>query len=172
MDGGKGGGKQNKAANEAIRSQTDLAERIVDQTDPLREQLVGQSGDFLSGDFDVSSLPQYGSAKNAVESQYGRAQDSIIANTPEGGGLTDAIVDLESARAGSLVDVQGQLSEAETNRALQLGTFGAAQGSSGFGQAGSTAAQLALAESQQNAGKSAGLGSAAGRIGQAYIGGK
>ena len=140
MDGGKsGGGKQNKAANEAIRSQTNLAERIVEQTDPLREQLVGQSGDFLSGDFDVSSLPQYGSAKNVVENQFGRAQDSIIANTAEGGGLTDALVDLEGARAGSLVDVEGQLSEAETNRALQLGTFGAAQGSSGFGQAGSTA---------------------------------
>jgi hypothetical protein len=48
-------------------------------------------------------------------------------------------------------------------------TGGAAQGTTGFGQAGQTAAQLALAESQANAGKSSGLGSAAGAIGSSYI---
>jgi hypothetical protein len=171
MDTGKGG-DQNKAANRAIQSQTNLAERLVNQTDPLRQELTNQSTDFLRGDFDVSSLPQYSAAKNTIEQQFNRAKDNIIAGTPEGGGLTDALIDVEGARAGSLVNVEGALGETETNRALQLATGGAAQGSAGFGQAGQTAAQLALAESQQNAGKAAGLGSAAGRIGAAKVSGK
>jgi hypothetical protein len=153
-----------KAADRATDAQMRLSEKLVRQSDPLRQQLFANSADFLRGDFDVSSLPQYGAGKEAIEQQFGRAQDQLIAGTPEGGGLTDALGNLGGVRAGSLVNLQGALGEAETNRALQLGTFGAAQGSSGFSSAGNIQAQLAQAEAQQNAGKASGLGSAGGSL--------
>jgi len=161
--------QSNASANRAIDSQTRLAEKLVNQSDPLREQLFQQSGDFLSGDFDVSSLPQFAGIKNNIEQQFGRAQDNIIASTPEGGGLTEALVGANVGRAGATANAIGALGDAEINRALQLATFGAAQGNSGFGQAGSTAAGLAQAESQRNAGKNSGLGSAAGGIAGSMI---
>lgn len=161
--------QSNDAANRAIDSQTRLAERLVNQSDPLREQLFQQSGDFLSGDFDVTGLPQFGASKNAIEQQFGRARDSILANTPEGGGLTEALVGADVGRAGANVDLISNLGAAEMNKALQLGTFGAAQGNAGFGGAGSTAAGMAQAESSRNAGKNQGLGSAAGGIAGSMI---
>ena len=161
--------ERNKSVDAAVQAQTDLAERIVSQSDPLREQLFGQSGDFLSGNFDVTGTPQFAAGKDVQEQQFQRARENVIAGTPEGGGLTAALTNLEGARASGLTSLTGQLAEAEQNRALQLGTFGAAQGAQGLASAGSTQAQLAAAESQANAGKAGGLGSAAGAIGSSLI---
>ena len=158
------------AADASIASQTKLAERLVNQSEPLRQQLFQHSGNFLKGDFDVSSLPQYAAGKSTIEAQTARARDTVIGGTAEGGGLTSALTNLEGARAAGLVGLEGQLADAEQNRALQLGTFGAAQGQTGFSSAGNTAAQMAAAESQQNAGKASGLGSAAGAIGGGFAG--
>jgi hypothetical protein len=60
------------------------------------------------------------------------------------------------------------LSADKFNQAIQMGTFGAAQGTQGFGQAGMTASNLAQAQAQENAAKSGGLGTAAG----AFLGNK
>ena len=160
---------RNKSADATVAAQTRLAERLVSQTDPLRQQLVDQSTDFVGGDFDVTGTPQFAAGKNTQEAQFARARENVIAGTPEGGGLTSALTNLEAARAGGLTDLSGQLAENEQNRALQLSTGGAALGSQGLASAGSTQAQLAAAESSANAGKAAGLGSAGGAIGASMI---
>jgi len=164
--------KRDEGASRALNAQVELGERLVDQSDPLRQQLLNQSGDFLGGNFDVTGTPQFAAGKDIQEQQFGRARDNIIAGTPEGGGLTSALTNLEGARASGLTGLTGGLAEAEQNRALQLGTFGAAQGSQALGSAGSIQAQLAAAEGAQNAGKASGLGSAGGAIGAAAIGKK
>jgi hypothetical protein len=160
---------RNTAADQAVQAQTDLANRLVLQSDPLRQQLFNQSQNFLGGDFDVTGTPQFAAGKDIQEQQFGRARDSIIGATPEGGALTSALTDLEAARASGLTQFTGGLAEAEQNRALQLGTFGAAQGAAGLQGAASTQAQLAAAEASANAGKAGGLGAAAGAIGAAAI---
>jgi len=159
----------NQAAGQAAQAQTTLAQQLVSQTDPLRRGLIGDATDFLSGNRDVTGLPEFAAFKGAAEGQFGRARDAIIANTPEGGALTAALAGLEGQRAGNQAAFTGDLAGNEVNRALQLGTFGAAAGSQGLSSAGFIQAQRAGAESQANAGKSQGAGSAAGSAAAAAI---
>lgn len=154
----------NKAAGKAAKAQTQIAQQLIDESSPVRQQLYGQANDFLAGNRDVTSLPEYAALKSGVEGQYSRARDSIIGATPEGGALTSALVDLEMGRANTLAQGAGSIASDEVNRAAQLASFGAAQGSSGFNAAAMTQAQRAAAESQQNAGKAGGLGTGLGGL--------
>jgi hypothetical protein len=155
------------ATEAAIRDQTKLARELSGETKPLRTGVNNQLIDFLRGG-DLTSSPEFQSMKAVGDAQFQRAQDSIISNTPEGGGLTSALTNLETQRALAETQAIGGLSAEKFNQAIQMGTFGAAQGTQGFGQAGMTASNLAAAQAQQSAGKSAGLGAAAG----GYFGGK
>jgi len=162
--------KRNKSADEAVNAQTDIAKKLFNESDPLRQQLFGQSNDFLSGNFDVTGTPQFAAGKNIQEQQFQRARDATISNTAEGGGLTSALTNLEGQRASGLTNMVGDLAREQQNQAVGLGTFGAVQGQSGLANAASTQAQLAAAESNANAGKAGGLGDAAGALGAAYLG--
>ena len=68
---------------------------------------------FLEDPSQVFSQPGFAAIKDITESQFGRAQENIIANTPEGGGLTQALGDLEAARASDLVRGTANLNESE-----------------------------------------------------------
>ncbi len=156
------------AAGQAALAQTDLAQQLVSETDPLRLGLIDDASSFLSGDRDVTALPEFGAFKSSAEDQFGRAQENIIANTPEGGPLIAALTQLEGDRAGNQANFTGALAGDEVNRALQLATFGTATGSQGLSNAGFIQSQRASAESAQNAGKAGGLGTALG----GFLGGK
>ena len=152
----------NQAAGRAADAQSALARELVGESRPTRQALFSDANAFLQGDRDVTGLPEFGAFKNAAEGQFSNARDNIIANTPEGGGLTAALAGLEGQRASNQTQFTGALASDEVNRALQLGTFGAATGSQTGSSAAFAQAQRANAEAQQNAGKSAGLGGAAG----------
>ena len=154
----------NQAAGQAAQAQTQLAQKLVGQTDPLRAGLINDAEGFLTGGRDVSSLPEFGAFKDSAESQFGRAKDNIIANTPEGGGLIAALTNLEGNRASNQAAFTGDLAGNEIQRALQLATFGAAAGNQGLGQAGFIQTQRAAAEAQQNAAKSGAAGDALGNV--------
>ncbi len=154
----------NQAAGQAAQAQTRLAEQLIGETGPLRKNLIGDALGFLSGDRDVTSLPAFAAFKGSAEGGFNRAKENIIANTPEGGGLTAALAGLEGQRAGNQAGFTGALAGDEINRALQLATFGAATGSQGLGTAGFIQAQRAQGESAANAGKAGGLGTAAGAL--------
>lgn len=154
----------NQAAGQAAQAQTQLAQQLVSQTDPLRRGLIDDAFGFISGDRDVTGLPEFAALKGANEAQFGRARENIISSTQRGGGLTSALANLEGQRASNQVAFTGDLATTEVNRALQLGTFGAAQGSQGLSSAGFVQAQRATAEAQANAGKSEGLGQAAATV--------
>ena len=151
-----------KAAGQAAKAQSALAQQLINQSNPTRQALFTDSNAFLAGNRDVTSLPEFAAIKSATESQFGRARDSVIGSTPEGGSLTAALANLEGTRANSLVQGTGALAGDEVNRAVQLATFGAAQGNSGLASAAATQAARANAEAQQNAAKSTGVGQAAG----------
>ena len=139
----------NKAAGQAAQAQAALAQQLVNQTAPVRTGLLTQAQGFLTGNRDVTSLPEYQAVRATLDPQFNRARDSIIGATPEGGALTSALSNLETDRARALTQASGQLSSDEINRALQLGTFGAAQGSQGLASAGAIQAQRAQAEAAQ-----------------------
>lgn len=152
----------NRAAGQAATAQTQLAQQLVSETTPLRQNLISDAAGFVSGGRDVTSLPEFAAFKGSAETGFNRARENIIANTPEGGGLTAALAGLEADRAGNQAGFTGALASDEVNRALQLATFGAATGSQGLSSAGFIQAQRAGAEGQANAGKAGGLGTAAG----------
>ena len=141
-----------KSAGRAAEAQSDLAQQLISQSDPTRNLLFKSANDFLRGG-NVFDLPQFAAVKDSVESQFSRARDSVIGNTATGGGLTDALASLEGDRASALAEGAGALADSETNRALQLATFGAAQGTQGLQGAGAVQASRAGTEANQNAAK-------------------
>jgi len=141
------------SAGQAAKAETKLAQQLVGETTPLRQNLISDAGQFVSGDRDVTGLPEFAAFKNSAESQFSRAKDSIIANTPEGGGLTAALTQLEGNRAGNQASFTGALAGDEVTRALQLATFGAAQGTQGLGNAGAVQASRAGSQAAENAAK-------------------
>lgn len=158
------GGKNDagEAAGAAAQAQARLAEQLVGESSPLRRGLIADANAFVSGGRDVSSLPEFAAAKSIGEAQFQRARDATIANTPEGGALTSALTGLEGDRARGFTELSGALAGDEVNRAIQMATFGAAQGSSGLGAAANAQAMRAQAEAQSNTGKGQALGTIAG----------
>jgi len=108
--------------------------------------------------FDLSASPEFAAMKDVTESQFGRAQDSLIANTPEGGPLAATLAQLEGQRASDLVRNTGALSAAEMERAFQLVNTGTGNAIQAGGNAGLIQAQLAQARAAESAGKSGALG--------------
>ncbi len=161
----------NRAAGQAATAQTRLAQQLIGETAPLRGGLIDDATGFLSGNRDVTSLPEFAAFKESAEGGFNRAKENIIANTPEGGGLTAALTQLEGNRAGTQAGFTGALASDEITRALQLATFGTAQGSKGLSSAGFLQANRAASEAQQNAAKSEGAGEFAGQA-VAALGGK
>ena len=164
-------GKQrsgDRATDRAAQQQSALAQKLISQSDPTRELLFDQTNAFLGGDFDVTGLPQFAAGKDIIESQFGRARESVIAGTPTGGALTSALTNVEGGRASALTGLVGNLAETEQNRALQLGTFGAAIGTQGLSSAGNIQGIRAQTQAAQNAAKTEVVSSAAG----GYLGGK
>jgi hypothetical protein len=168
MGGGgdkKGGGG---GSNAAIDAQAQMAQQLFKQTDPIRKSLFSRSEDFLSGGADVTATPAYGALKLSSDQNFNQAKDNIIARTASGGGLTDALTDLEGARAGAMTQGAGALYGDELSRAIALGTGVTSQSLNSLGQAGYAQSQMAAAAAQQNAGKAGALGQGVG----AWLGSK
>ena len=147
---GKSSGSD-RAAQAAAEAQSKNAQQLIDETSPLRRGLIGDASDFLSGNRDVTGLPEFAALKGANEDQFNVARDNIIANTSAGGGLTAALAELEGNRAANQVDFTGALAGDEVNRALQLASFGTAAGTQGLASAGDLQGIRAGIESQDNA---------------------
>ena len=109
----KPGDSGNSGRERPDQTQQRIAEELFSQTDPLRRGVIDRSESFVSNPNDVFNLPGYAAVKDTTESQYGRARDSVIANTPEGGALTSALGDLERNRASDLVQGTARLNDSE-----------------------------------------------------------
>lgn len=150
------GGK--KAKSPAADMQAQLAQMLFSQTDPLRQQLIGRSEDFLGGGMDIAASPTYDALKLSADQNFNAAKDNALARLAPGGGLTDALVDLEGQRADVLTQGAGQIYDNELSRAMGLGAGLTNTSMGGLGQAGNVQAGLAAANAQQSAGKAGALG--------------
>lgn len=136
---------------ESSKTLAQLSEQLYGQTDPVRQALIDQASQFLSGGFDLSSLPQYAALKNAVESQYGRARENVLGSVAGGGSLSDALADVEIGRAGSLVQGIGGIANDQLALAQSLATGSPLSASfGGLGQAAGIQGSLANANAQRN----------------------
>ncbi len=148
--------------NPAADAQTRISNQLFAESTPIRRELNQDALGFLQGDRDVTGTPAFAGLKEMIESQFGRARESVIGSTPTGGGLTSALAGVERGRAGALVQGTAALSENELNRALTLGTGLVPRSLGALGQAGQTQAFAAAQAQQQGAQKKGSTGRAAG----------
>ena len=95
---GIGGALLSKKANDLAQPvasptadlQAQLAQKLFQQTDPLRTGLIDRSQNFLENG--VGFSPQYAAYKSALEPQYMQAKDAIIGSTPAGGSSRAALL--------------------------------------------------------------------------------
>lgn len=158
MGGSSGGGGGSQAADTQAR----LAEQLFAETDPLRQQLIGRSQQFLGGGLDNSA--QFNAFRATADPQFANARDSIIANTAEGGGLTAALANLDLNQARTLTQAQGDIENQELGRAFSLATGQTGQAIGGLGQAGGIQAAQAQAEAAREAGIFSAIGTGAGAL--------
>lgn len=135
-----------------------LSRQLFSESDPLRRQLLSRSENFLGGGLDVTQTPQYAALKGASDAQFGNARNNIIANSPAGGNILDALANMESQKAGYLSSGVGSIAENEMARAFALGTGQAPVALSGLGTAAGIQGQIGAAQSQQQSSALAGLG--------------
>ncbi len=162
--GGGGKGKTTPATSPYEAATAQIAQKTYEESTPIRTDLLAQMSNFLSGGFDPMKSPlyspMYANARAGAESQYGRAKDAILANTPRGGGQTAALAGVESDRAGNLSNMQNAIYSNLFNDILQK-TYGVAfnapqQSMAGLGSAGNSyasrygAANQAYSAQQKN----------------------
>lgn len=140
-----------------------LATQLAAESAPLRQGLIGQSMDFMSGDFDVTGTPQFGALKQATEQQFDTARQRVLGSAPEGGALTQALTNVEMGRAGALTQGIGGLAGQQQAQALGLATGQTGQAISGLGGAAGVQSQMAQAQAAQNASTKQGMGQGAGK---------
>lgn len=118
---------------------------------------------------DIFATPGYDFLKDTVEKQYGQARENALATTAPGGGLARVLSQIEMGRADSMISGKSNLYDTEMNRAFSLATgTPLTTSTSALGTAGNIQAQIAMANSQQNAAAKQGIGMGAGMM----LGGK
>lgn len=176
--GGGGGGTTYSATPSPYEaSMANIANQLYTESTPLRTENWRQMVDFMYGGGIPEALnPVMEAGKSTIEGQYGNAKENIIAQTPNGGGLTSALTGLESDRANSLGSLQSNIAQDLYNKA-----YGAAMGTpqtslSGLGTAAGTfsnrssQAMAANAQSDAAANQSMGsLGMGLGKLGATLI---
>lgn len=147
----------------------DAASRLLDQTDPLRKKLIGQSKAFLNGGMDVMSTPEFLAMKQFAGLQADQAKDNILETMPNGGVLLDKLADVDIGKARGLSEAAGSIYGNQLNRATALATgapLNAAMG--GLGALTQLDAAREQADADREAGAKGGIGAALG----GFLGGK
>ncbi len=157
-----GSSSADRASDQAARKQAEIAQQLFTQTDPLRRGMIDRSQQFLTNGVDNS--PTFSAYKAAAEPQYASARESIIADTPMGGGLTAALAELQTGKARDLTEARGAIHESELARALTLGTGTVGTSMAGFGNSAAIQAQRAQAKAERDTGVYMALGEATGAL--------
>lgn len=165
ITGGKGG---KNGENESANALADMAGEMYKETRPLRTPMINRGTRFLQGNLDVTASPMWGASRSGIDTGYAQARENLFATVPRGGALYGQLGDVERARAHDMAMARGTIAEGELNRALQLGTWGAAQGTQGLGSAASAQAQQLAAQQQAKGAKGQGLGQLGGAAMGAY----
>ena len=152
--GDKGG--DDKYGKEAGR----IARKRYQKVEPLEDMLIERFRTGMEGGFDPTQTPFYQPARQTLEDQYKRAQESIIGNMPRGGQMLDALANADFERAKSLGGLEAQIAADEYNKLYGVAT-GTPQQS--LGVLGSLAGQQAQANAQAQGAKMGFMGD----IGQA-----
>lgn len=145
-----------------IGQTTSDATGIMRQTSPLRSLTVGNLVPVLAGER-TDNLRVFAPEREALESQFGRARENIIATGSRGGMLNRNLADLEIARAQAVGGLESDVRRRAFEDSLRIG-FGAAPATvfPAFSGASNALATLSGQDQAQIASGGAGLGTSAG----------
>ena len=151
-----------KELRNLIGQTTSDATGIMRQTSPLRSLTAGNIAAVLGGGR-TDQLRVFAPEREALETQFGRARENVVAGGSRGGMLDRTLSDLDVARAQSVAGLESDVRRRAFEDALRIG-FGAAPAASfpAFAGASNALANLAGQGAQQQAAGGAGLGNAAG----------
>jgi hypothetical protein len=120
---------QEKAQREASEKATGLSDLIATitrdyyrQTAPLRESIIKRAGEILSGNYNPTESPLFGSMKKVVENVSAGTKENLMGMLPAGGTLESALATNEGNRAENLTDVMANLLQQEYMNAFGLGS--------------------------------------------------
>jgi len=144
-------------------TEQNIANQIFNQTAGLRSSATDTLQSVLAGQR-PDQFRIFAPEREAVEAQYGRARENIIATTPaRGGQLSRLLTDADLARAGTLSQLEADIRRQAFNQALGVG-FGAgpAVGLGAFANAAQTYGTVANRNEAGAMGKNSAFGSVIG----------
>lgn len=124
---------------------------------------MGQLQGILGGNLPEPLIPQYQAGRQGLEGQYGVARENLLSSLPTGGGLTQALTDLETNRADAVGGLKANMLGDLYNTAQGVAFNMPSLAFQGMGQSG---ASYANKQSQQMAAQGAGKAGKAGMMGQ------
>jgi len=156
-------------ADQAEKRQTDVARNIRD----ISQQLYGETAGLRSGTTDVlnrvlaGERPEqfriFAPEREAVESQFRNARESILASTPaRGGQLNTLLANTDLARAGTLSQMDADIRRSAFDQALRTGYGVPALSLGGLGSAGGIFGQQVAGAEGGASGKNSSAGSLVG----------
>lgn len=148
-----------------------IASNLFQQTDPLRQDLIGQSADFLSGGMDPMATPEFAAIRSYADQQANQARNSILETMPSGGTLLDKLADVDIGKARTLTDAAAGIYGDNLSRAMSLATGGTQSAISARAGADQLIAAREQADATREAGEKNALGSSIGAGAGLYLGG-
>lgn len=131
-----------------------IAQKMFEQTNPLRENLVERYTKFLTpGRFRVTQSPLWQPGKQALETAYRQAQQNITSSIPAGGALLESLAGAETSRAKDLTSLAGQIAQDEYGKVYGMATGTPQTSLAGLSTAASGEASAQQALAAQNAAK-------------------
>lgn len=146
---------------------------LIEQTAPLRDELIGRSEDFLGVSQpgqpstpplqSVTSTPQFDIVRQLADQQAKTARDSILSRLPSGGVLLDKLADVDIGKAQTLSLAGSDIYGRELDRATALATgTPLAAGLGGLGSLAQLEAARAQAAADRDAAQKNALGTGLG----------
>lgn len=143
-----------------------MAKNLWETSTPMRSTILGQLQGVLGGELPEPLIPQYQMGRQGLEGQYGVARDNILSSLPSGGGMTQALTDLETNRANAVGGLKAGMLNDLYNTAQGVAFNMPSLAFQGMGQAGQTYAQKQGAQMAANSNAKSGKSGMMGMLGQ------
>lgn len=143
---------QTNSLNQALQ----MAQGYYNQTQGIRDSLIGRLGNFMQGNLDPAASALYAPMKNAAEQQFQTGEQSLMSKMPAGGPIWDGLSSLYSQKADTISNLLSSIVTDEYTKAYGMGQ-GSPQVAASALQSGGSGANLlnALSNQQQTGIKTA-----------------
>lgn len=160
-----GSNKPGSSPYEAALSR--IAKDIWKKTSPSREGFYADWANIMEGGTPQFADTMFAGMRRPIEAQYGAAKQGVLAGTPAGGGLVDALSQVETGRAEGMANILNQIWQDQINKMYGAAFNAPGQAMQGLGSAASSYANRYGSQAARAGGFEQGLMSMTGQLGSA-----